>query len=257
MNAAPAPQPARHAVLLAAGRGARLAGAAGGLPKCLLELGGRSLLARHLTALEQVGVRQLTIGVGFRREAIEAALEAGNSDLAVTLVENERFERGSVVTLWTLRDALARGEDVLLMDADVLCDQRLLARLQTSAHSSCILIDRDFEPGDEPVKACVRGGRPVELRKRPDPALGPFDLVGESVGFFRCTADVAKLLVAAAERYVRGERLDQPHEEALRDVLLAAPEAFGYEDITGLPWVEIDFPADVTRARAAILPRLQ
>jgi choline kinase len=48
----------------------------------------------------------------------------------------------------------------------------------------------------------------------------------------------------------------EPYEEAIRDVLLAEPRQFGYEDVTGLPWIEIDFPEDVKRARDDILPRL-
>jgi choline kinase len=39
-------------------------------------------------------------------------------------------------------------------------------------------------------------------------------------------------------------------------VLLGAPKSFGYEDVTGLPWIEIDFPEDVVRARDEILPNL-
>ena len=56
--------------------------------------------------------------------------------------------------------------------------------------------------------------------------------------------------------YMRAGRTEQPHEEALRDVLLADPQAFSFEDITGLPWIEIDFPEDVVQARQRILPRL-
>ncbi len=249
--------PARRAILLAAGRGARLEAAAGDLPKCLLELGGRTLLARHLDALEQVGVENLTIGVGYRAEAIAAALRSIDTPLAVELVHNERYERGSALTLWTVRDALACGADVLLMDADVLYDARMLARLQATDHASCFLLDREFEPGDEPVKLCVRGGLLREFRKCPDPAAGPFEVVGESVGFFRFDARTAARLAERIDAYVAADRLDEPHEEALRDLLLADPEAFGYEDVTGLPWIEIDFPADVERARATVLPRLR
>jgi choline kinase len=45
-------------------------------------------------------------------------------------------------------------------------------------------------------------------------------------------------------------------EDPLRDVILEAPDVFGFEDITGLPWIEIDFPEDVVRARTEVLPRL-
>ncbi len=38
-------------------------------------------------------------------------------------------------------------------------------------------------------------------------------------------------------------------------ILASAPERFGFEDISGLPWTEIDFPEDVEKARA-LLPAL-
>ena len=46
-------------------------------------------------------------------------------------------------------------------------------------------------------------------------------------------------------------------EEAIRNVLLASTKGrFGVEDITGLPWIEIDFAEDIVRAETDILPRL-
>jgi choline kinase len=39
--------------------------------------------------------------------------------------------------------------------------------------------------------------------------------------------------------------------------LLETPETFGYEDITGLPWIEIDFPQDIQRAQNDILPQIE
>ncbi len=53
----------------------------------------------------------------------------------------------------TVADALTRGGDVLLMDADVLYDERILSALVAGDHANRLLIDRDFETGDEPVKA--------------------------------------------------------------------------------------------------------
>ena len=31
---------------------------------------------------------------------------------------------------------------------------------------------------------------------------------------------------------------------------------FGFEDVTGMPWTEIDFPNDVGRAREEVLPAI-
>ena len=45
-------------------------------------------------------------------------------------------------------------------------------------------------------------------------------------------------------------------EERLRDMIQASdPQRFGFEDISTLPWTEIDFPEDVAKGRA-LLPEL-
>jgi choline kinase len=76
------------------------------------------------------------------------------------------------------------------------------------------------------------------------------------VGFFRFSAEMAQQLAETSRRYLARDRRAEPHEEALRDLLLTSPEKFGFEDVTGLPWIEIDFTDDIDRARNEILPLL-
>ena len=242
------------ALILAAGVGRRLGEAAGGRPKALLTFGGKTLLRRHVELLAAAGVDEVVIGVGYRAAAIEVELARIGSEKPIRSVHNPRYREGSVVTLWTLRHELAFGGDVLLMDADVLYDRRILSRLLRSRHADCLLLDRGFEPGEEPVKVCLRDGAIVDFGKRVD---APFDDCGESVGFFRFGPAASRDLARAADAIVAGGRTDDMYEEAIRDLLLAGPPGrFGFEDVTGLPWIEIDFPDDVRRAEREILPRL-
>lgn len=242
------------AVLLAAGAGRRL-GEAGRQPKSLLRLGGRSLLQRHLENLRALGITEILLCTGFEAAQLERETAASGLGGDVRFVHNPRFEQGSVLTLWCAREALGAGE-TLVMDADVLYPPRLLERLVQSPVENCFLLDRAFEPGEEPVKLCVRGGRLVEFRKRLAPGLH-FDYCGESVGFFRFGPEVGARLARRCEAYVDDGRLDAPHEEAIRDLLLDAPADFGFEDVTGTPWMEIDFPEDIERAHREVLPRIE
>ncbi|HEY6823963.1 MAG TPA: NTP transferase domain-containing protein, partial [Steroidobacteraceae bacterium] len=173
-----------RAILLAAGQGLRLQYPPDRqLPKCLLRIGGTSLLERHRQLLTSGGVEEIVLAVGFRRDLIEAELD--RLDWRPQLIVNERYDRGSMLTLHTVADPLTRGGDVLLMDADVLYHERIMALLVEGAQPlNRLLIDRKFEDGDEPVKVCIRSGKPIELRKRLAPGL-QHDTIGESVGFFR------------------------------------------------------------------------
>lgn len=242
-----------QALILAAGVGRRLGAMPSGGPKAMLDMGGSSLMARHVAILHRAGVRSISVVVGFAAEHLRAALAAMDAGSPVQVIENPDFREGSVVSLWAGRDVLRSGAPVLLMDADVLYDDRLMERLLGSAKPDCLLLDRDIEPGDEPVKLCIYGGRIVDFHKRPTMR---HEWHGESVGFFRFTPGSAAELADRAGEYVASGRRSMEYEEPIRDMILASqPGRFGFEDISGLPWTEIDFPGDVLKARK-LLPEL-
>jgi choline kinase len=239
--------------MLAAGVGRRLG--RGDSPKVLLSFGGASLLQRHLQGLAEAGVGDLSITVGHGAAAVQAAAGALSTSLRVSFVDNPRYREGSLLSLWVQRDRLRAGRPVLLMDADVLCDGRMFRALFGGVHENTLLLDREIEPGDEPVKICVaRDGGIVDFRKVPDRAG---EWRGESVGFFLFSADGAAALADRLDSHVSAGMTGVEYEEAIRDLLLAEPHRFGFVDVTDLPWTEIDFEADVTRAEQVILPQLE
>lgn len=245
-----------RAVILAAGLGLRLQQPPEQqFPKCLLRFQGTTLLERHLRALRALGVEEIELALGFRPEMVEAELDRLGWQPRPRIVLNDRYDLGSVLTVHTMADALTRGGDVLLMDADVLYDDAILQALVAGPSVDRLLIDRNFETGDEPVKLCLKEGVPVELRKQVAVGL-QYDTIGESIGFFRFCESTARRLAEIVAGYVRSGRDNLPHEEAVRDLLLEGGRSYDVADVTGLAWIEIDFPGDVARAETAILPRL-
>jgi choline kinase len=239
------------AVILAAGAGRRLGMA---IPKVLLEFGGRTLLERHVAALHASGVQDIAITVGYRAELIRDELARIGLLERISLVDNPRSEEGSVVSLWAQRERLEAGATVLVMDGDVLYDKRMIARLLAAAPENVLLFDRAIEAGDEPVKICMRGDVIVDFAKVPERA---YDHHGESVGFFRFSPAMSAALADRVVAYVETGRSRAEYESAIRDLILAEPHRFGCADISDLPWTEIDFDADVARARREILPQLE
>ncbi len=243
------------AILLAAGVGARLDEGPGHPPKVMLEFAGKSLLERHIEILRYLGVGEIVMVTGYRNEAIHDGIaEAGAQDYVRTLY-NPDFTAGSLVSLWAAREELTAGEDIIFMDADVLYDYRLMQRLVESKHPNCFLMDRNVRPGEDPVKICVRDGVIIDFHKKIRTAC---DYWGEWPGFLRVTPRLGRRVVEAMRAYVEAGRVNEMYEEAFRDTLLAEPAgAFRFEDITDLPWAEIDFPEDLARAREEVLPQLK
>jgi molybdenum cofactor cytidylyltransferase len=103
------------AVLLAAGSGSRM----GNKPKCLLELGGVSLIRRQLIALSGAGVDELVVVLGHQAERIEPAVR----DFPVTLVRNLDPDADQVSSLRLGLQALTGKIDSVLV---ALADQPLI-----------------------------------------------------------------------------------------------------------------------------------
>lgn len=243
------------AIILAAGVGRRLYGDdRDPPPKVLLRFDGKTLLERHIENLRDNGVDELVLVVGYRRDDILGEVKTIADADFVRGIFNPHFQKGSIVSLWSAREVLRCGDDVLFMDADVLYHPALIRRLINSPHENCFLLDREIENGEEPVKLCIRDGKPVDFGKN---VTGDFDLLGEWPGFLKMSPAIAERLAAATESFVEQAKSELIYEEAMRKVLVSeAPGTFGYEDISDLPWIEIDFPADLMRAQKHILPRI-
>jgi len=237
------------AILLAAGVGKRLLGVSNGRPKCLIEIGGESLLLRLLEALAAAGVSEAVVVTGFGGDAVERAIGAGPPGIRVRYLANPRFREGAILSLWTARDALDGA--VLVMDADVLCPPAMIARLVRSEHRNCFLLDASVEPTGEEQMLLVDGDRVRNIVRGGAPG---YELAGESVGFLKLGTGAARVLRELLEIRIAAGHTGIEHEEVYPE--LCERVAIGYERVDGTPWTEIDFPADVAHAEREILPKM-
>jgi choline kinase len=246
-----------QAIMFAAGVGMRLKPAFGERPKILLEFGGKSLLEWHLVRLTEAGVKNLTLVTGYQSQLIEQALPAlrARHQMNITTLNNPDFTEGSILSLAATipaLQALPASEPVLLMDADVLYSAEFLRRLIASPHRTALLIDRDFSTADDdPVLVPIAKGRPFDFVKK---WKGEAETVGESIGFFKVATDDVRELISLARTMSIGAGRSSSYDDVLRRMVQAG--RFGHEDVTGLPWTEIDFPTDVDRAILEVLPAI-
>jgi choline kinase len=237
------------AVILAAGVGKRLHTVSGGRPKCLIEIGGASLLARLLESLAAVGVTDAVVVTGFGDDAVRAAIADVPGGMRVRAAFNPRFREGAILSLATARDAL--DGPVLVMDADVLCPTAMIARLVRSPHENAFLMDASAPNTGEEQMLLVRDGRVRNIVRGGAPG---YELVGESIGFLKLGAPAARLLRGLLDARIAAGDTGIEHEEVYPELL--ARVDVGFERVDGMPWIEIDFPADVDAAERDVLPRL-
>lgn len=231
----------KQAVILAAGSGSRLGT---DVPKCLSDLGGRPLIEHQLDALRSAGVESVVIVVGFRHELVRERV--GD---AARFVLNQRYADTNSLYSFLMARELVSGS-AFVLNADVFFDVRILSRLQ--AVDGCALA-YDSASGTDPEHMKVRAldGALVEMRKD----LPREQCDGENVGVLRLHHAAVEDAFAAASGIIHFQGLQRAWVASAIN-RIAWHRRFTCVDVAGLPWVEIDYPEDLRRARSQVLPEI-
>ena len=234
-------------VILAAGRGARLNGGKGDMPKCLVTLGGETMLSRNIRQLRAAGVDDVVVVVGCAADTVRRTCHG------VTFVENTIFaQTNSMYSLWLTRSLLTEG--FLVMNCDVLVHPQLLNDLVSARHEDALLLayrDEATAYGEEEMKVRVRRGRVVDISKTMDPDQAD----GENVGIVKFGRDGARLLVEKMDELVAAGDLKAWVPRAFK--AFAQERPLHVIGTRGYPWIEIDFPEDYRRAVEVVLPQIE
>jgi choline kinase len=234
------------AIILAAGKGTRLDGAAV-KPKCLVEIGDSTLLHRQIDTLRSLNVREIVVVVGFGAESIRQ-----ECDHEISFVENAKFaETSSMYSLWLAREHLTGG--FVVLNSDVLFHPQMLADLLESDHENALLLsDTDAGPlGDEEMKVRVKDQLVVDMSKEMD----PLDADGENVGIVKFGASGAKRLIDYMDALIGAGEVKHWAPRAFLE--FARNHRLHAVSTRGLPWIEIDFPEDYQRAVHEVLPGIE
>jgi choline kinase len=233
-------------VILAAGKGTRLNGTIGDKPKCLLRVGGRTLVERHIDTLRAAGLDEIVVVVGCQAELVRRICGPG-----VVYVENTRYaQTNSLYSLWLARTMLRDG--FVVMNCDLLFHPQLMTDLVTARHDDALLIGYDEGPlGEEEMKIRTRCGRVVEIAKTLDPA----EADGENLGIVKFGAAGAAVLIDLLDQRVAAGGLRDWAPRAFAEFARRRPlHVIGTR---GYPWTEIDFPEDYERAINEVLPAIE
>lgn len=233
------------ALILAAGMATRLRPLTDHQPKCLLTVGGKTLLGRTVDALLQHAVRDITVVTGYRAGQIEGFLAEHYTAEQATfrfLHNADYAQTNNIYSLWMAMPDMV-GSDMLLLDSDILFAPAIIGRLL--GHAETTLALNRHALGDEEMKVVADDeGRVVEISKTCDVARA----IGESMGIEKMNADYVAALARELDTMVGQERLTGVFYELAFERLIAQGHRFTYTDTTDLFSMELDTPDDFNRA---------
>lgn len=118
------------AIILAAGRGSRMNNKTASLPKCMLEVCGRSLLDRCLEALITGGINKEDIGIvtGYMSESFSGMD-------SITLFKNEHWNETGIFASLLCAEKWLRTYDCIICYSDIIFSASVIRRIIGSKSS--------------------------------------------------------------------------------------------------------------------------
>jgi len=231
------------AFILAAGVSRRLYPHTYNTPKCLLDVGGKPIIHYQLEAIESLGIKDVTMIVGYHREMLMDHVQSHFPNLNFNFIINHHyFETNTAYSVYLGRDIL-KTENHVLMNADVVYPKDLLNQTVQSQFDTALAVDAKA-CGREEVKVIDGGDNKIV-------AIGK-DLIesqclGEFIGVAKLSSDFTKLFSDSLEHLIDAGGVNDYFEAAIQPLLEKTD--VNYEDVSEFPCLEIDFIEDLEDAR--------
>ena len=228
------------AIILAAGKGKRIAKITDGNHKSLLKVNGKSIIDWQLDYLDEFNVKNIFIVVGYKKEKF---LELYGNRKNITFIFNPFYEITNVLSsFWFGMNKLKN--DTLYLHADTIFDKKILKKL-IDAKGDIILPFEKKECGSEEMKIIIKNHFIKTISKD----MSNEEATGEFIGIAKISKHALPRLKNIVNELMTQQSFTDFFEAALQ--LGVNQDSFKLKplDITGLPWVEIDFEKDYEKTK--------
>lgn len=230
----------KQAVILAAGRGSRMLEQTVDKPKCLVELGGRTLLDWQLISLKKAGVEEISIVAGYLSNII---VKQG-----YPCIHNPHWDKSNMVeSLFCAHHVLCR-QTTIISYSDIAYHSQIIAKLLQTQGDIVIPYDilwkdlwqdRFADPLVDAETFRISQGKVIEIGRKP---IDLAEVQGQYLGLMKLTpagwASIQQLL--AAEPHAR-QKIDMT--TLLQKLIDSHIPVYG-TPVAG-KWCEVDSPGDL------------
>ncbi|GAB2817651.1 phosphocholine cytidylyltransferase family protein [Streptomyces daliensis] len=242
-------------LVLAAGAGRRLRPYTDTLPKALVPVGPeqegeepKSVLDYTLANFAEVGLTDVAVVVGYRKEAVYERKEALEQKYGVklTLIDNDKAEEwNNAYSLWCAREVIKQG--ALLANGDTVHPvsvEKTLLDARGNGQKIILALDTVKDLADEEMKVVVDPEKGVRrITKKMDPAEASGEYIGLTLIEPEAAEELADALKAVFERDPQ-EFYENGYQELVNRGFKIDTAPIGDVD-----WVEIDNHDDLAKGR--------
>jgi len=230
-------------IILSAGQGKRLLPLTAKIPKCLLEIQGKTLIEWQIDELHKCGLDQIIVVTGYGSEKVESLLQRRYEQENIKTHYNPDYAKtDNLVSCWQVRNEM--NEDFILLNGDTLFEAAVLSTLLVSpVNQVTVTINhKDSYDADDMKVSLAKNqltkiGKDIRQGEIHGESIGMILFRNDGPGVFRKGLEKAVTEPSSANRWY----LSVIDAIALKNTVLTC-------SIGGLLWCEVDYPADLKKA---------
>ena len=240
-----------QSIILAAGVSKRLRPLTDTTPKCLLKIGHENLLERTIENVLSNNVNDFIFVTGYKEEMIKDFVNNRFPGINRTFITNPDYENNNnSFSLWMTKE-FVKG-NILLLDSDILFDEKIITLLLTSGHENCLAVNFTDNLDEEQIKVILdKENRVVEIGKE----ISIEKSAGESIGIEKFSGYFMKELFAILDRKISVENnVNEFYEASFQEVINKGDSrnSIYASDVSDFTCIEIDTVQDYENAQKII-----
>ncbi len=232
-----------QALMLAAGKGARLGKYTRNNTKCMLEVNGKTLLERTIDSLLEANIDKFIIVLGYKKENVINFIKEKGLDkkINITYVYNDIYDTtNNIYSLYLAKEYL-KNDDTILLESDIIYDKSIIKKLVDSNYESAAVVAKYNEWMDGTVVTLNKSNVIKNFIEKKDFDYKDVSLYYKTVNIYKFSKDFSnRFYLPFLESYIKCYGNNDYYELVLK-VIANLKEVKLYSYILNNElWYEID-----------------
>lgn len=235
-----------QAIILAAGMGRRLGEFTANNTKCMLEVNGVRLIDRTLGQLLALDLSRIIIVVGYEGQNLIDYINSRYHNDKIIFIENPvYYKTNNIYSLWLAKNQMAE-EDTLLLESDLIFEDKLLQTAIDSPYKDCALVSKYETWMDGTMVRIDDEDNIVNFIPKKAFKYSDTQFYYKTVNVYKFSKDfINNHYLPFLEAYIRVLGENEYYEQVLRVITLIDNAEIKALPISGINWYEIDDVQDL------------
>ena len=245
-----------QAIILAAGMGKRLGELTQGNTKCMVKVGGETLIARLLRQLDKQNLSKIILVVGYKAKELKEHLTTISIKTPIEFVENSVYDQtNNIYSLYLAKDHLT-SEDTLLFESDLIMEDAVITKLLQHPYPDLALVDKYESWMDGTVVTLDEENRIQRFIPGSQFEYEEIPSYYKTVNVYKFSQQFsATMYVPFLEAYCTALGKNEYYEQVLRVITMLDNSGMRALPLEGEQWYEIDDIQDLDIAESIFTDR--